>query len=76
MQGRRLETTGGVAFSATRPELPRQLLPVGNTLRIVSGRERRRWPQIVCRSRMALLGQTLGEEGTEDGLGAKRAGKA
>jgi hypothetical protein len=26
MQGRRLETTGGVAFSATRPELPRQLL--------------------------------------------------
>jgi hypothetical protein len=58
MRGRRLETTGGVAFSATRPELPRQLLPVGNTLRIVSSRERRRWPQIVCRSRMALLGKS------------------
>ena len=29
-----------------------------NTLRIFSGRERRRCQQIVCRSRMALLGQT------------------
>ncbi len=29
-----------------------------NTLRIFSGRERRRYLQIVCRSRMALLGQT------------------
>ena len=29
-----------------------------NTLRIFLGRERRRWQQIVCRSRMALLGQT------------------
>ena len=29
-----------------------------NTLRIFSGRERRRCLQIVCRSRMALLGQT------------------
>jgi hypothetical protein len=53
MRGLRLERTGGVAFSATRPELPRQLLPVGTTLRIVSGRERRRRLKIVCRSRMA-----------------------
>ena len=29
-----------------------------NTLRIFSGRERRRCQQIVCRSRMALFGQT------------------
>ena len=29
-----------------------------NTLRMFSSRERRRCPQIVCRSRMALLGQT------------------
>jgi hypothetical protein len=58
MQGRMLEKTGGVAFSATRPELPRQLLPVGNTLRVVSGRERRRCLQVVYRSRTVLLGQT------------------
>jgi hypothetical protein len=59
MRGRRLEKTGGVAYY-TRPPQARQdaLLPRGNTLRIFSGRERRRCLQIVCRSRMALLGQT------------------
>jgi hypothetical protein len=58
MQGCRLEKTGDVAFSATRPELPRQLLPVGNALRVASGRDRRRCLQIVCRRRTVLLGQT------------------
>src|SRR5687767_481031 len=33
-----------------------------NTLRIFSGRERRRCLQIVCRSRTALLGQTPGHK--------------
>jgi hypothetical protein len=41
MQGRRLDN-----------DLKRILC---NTLRIVSGRERRRWSEIVRRSRMAIL---------------------
>jgi hypothetical protein len=42
MRGRRLEKKRRIRW---------------NTLRSFSGRERRRRPQIVCRSRMALLGQ-------------------
>ena len=33
-----------------------------NTLRILSGRERRRWLRIVCRSRIVMLDRLLGQE--------------
>ena len=60
MQGRRLEKTGGVAITPPA-QVPRRTPSRGNTSRFFWGRERCRCLQIVCRSRMALLGRTCYE---------------
>ena len=53
----------------THPPLAaEQLSSRWNTLRTFSGRERRRCRQIVCRSRMALLGQTPGRHDKRNGM--------
>jgi len=53
MRGRGLEKTGGVTYYTLPPHARQDPLLPENTLRIVSGRERRRCLQIVCRGRMA-----------------------